>query len=112
MQKKGLAVYPDKRVEEVKVDGLADMQAVVGGLIEPVTLADGSTMYVNEEGRIFGLPFNSIASDVAGLGGAVHVMLQGVVGPVLLLGPLDNLGDHTDLTDQVRVWVRRVAIEA
>lgn len=112
---KGIAIYPDKRVEEITVSGLSDMQAVVDGYIEPITLKDGSTLYVNEEYLYrFGSPdFNSIASDVAGLGGRPEFMLrQPILGPALLVGPVDAEGNDTDVTATARRWVQRVAREA
>lgn len=111
---KGIAIYPDKRVEEVTSSSYKDLQAIVGGLIEPVTLRDGSTMYVNEEYRYVYGPddFNSIATDVCGLGGATHILLQGILGPVVIVGPLDAEGDDTDVTDTAKRWVQRVKREA
>lgn len=115
MTVKGIAIHPDKRVVEVVVNGLADMQAVVGGLIEPVDLANGVTMYVNEEGGYLftAEDVNWIASDVAGLGGRPEFMLrQPILGPVLLLGFDPASGEETDLPEQGRRWVRRVGREA
>lgn len=110
---KGISITPTKVVTEVEVDGLKDYQQIVQGLIQPCTLADGSTMYVNEE-FLFQFTrddFNSIATDVALLG-RHHVGTTGILGPVLIVGPLDADGYDTDITDQARRWVRRVAREA
>jgi len=111
---KGVAVYPDKTVKDVVVQGLGDMQAIVDGNIEAVGLKDGSTMYVDEE-YLYNKQtseINSIAMDVAGLGGMPHLMMQGVLGPVLFLGPVDDEGWDTDVTDKCRGWIRRVGREA
>lgn len=43
---------------------LEELQKFVGGYIEPVYLNDGRIMWVNEEGRLDGLPFNAIAYDM------------------------------------------------
>ena len=116
MSKRAIAIYPDKRLQELDIDDLKDMQAVVQGLIEPVTLRDGSTMYVNEEGLYqFGPEdVNWTAADVAGLGGRPEFMFgrPALLGPVLFVGPVDEEGNDTDVTDTVRRWVRRVAQEA
>jgi hypothetical protein len=45
---------------------LEAMQTAVGGYIEPVRLGDGRIMYVNEEGRLVGLPANEKATQLAG----------------------------------------------
>lgn len=111
---KGMAIYPDKRVSEVEVKELADYQHIVDGWIEAVTLSDGSTMYVNEEYTYkFGPDdFNSIASDVAGLGGRMDLLIYGILGPVVVVGPVDRKGYDTDITKQARQWITRVEREA
>lgn len=108
-----IVITSEKEVSEREIDGLDAMQAIVGGLIEPVTLSDGSTMFVNEEFVYMpDLRFNSIASDVAGLGGRSDLMLRGIAGNVFIVGPVDDDGNDTDVTDKARRWVRRVAREA
>lgn len=111
---KGLVIRPDKSVELVDLDHLAQYQEAVGGFIEPVRLSDGATMYVNEEFRYkFGPDdFNSVASDVAGLGGRPDLMLSGILGPVVIVGPLTRDGYDTDITETARQWVYRVLTEA
>lgn len=109
---RGVIITTDKEVTDTEVEGLKARQDIVGGLIEPVTLSDGSTMWVNEDGIALGLPFNSIATDVCGIGGRPDVMLQGVRGNVLIVGPVDREGSDTDLTDLARRWVTRVHKEA
>lgn len=110
-----LVLTRDKRVIDRTIDGLADMQAIVEGYIEPVRLSDGSTLWVNEEFRLgqFGPgDFNSVASDVAGLGGRPDLMLTGILGNTFLTGPTDPEGNGTDVTDTARRWVERVGNEA
>lgn len=40
-------------------DSLKNMQRIVGGLIEPVRIAEDAAVIVNEEGRINGMPLNA-----------------------------------------------------
>ena len=54
---------------------LGEMQKIVGGWIEVVTLRNGQLMVVNEEGKMIGLPYNQAASILCG---------QPVVGDVLV----------------------------
>jgi hypothetical protein len=114
MTVKAIVIKRDKIIIEQTVDGLREMQSIVEGYIEAVRLKDGSTMWVNKEYRFqFGLgDFNPIASDVAGLGGRQDLMLSGILGDVFITGPPDSEGGETDVTDQARLWVRRVAHEA
>lgn len=108
---KGIKITSDKALSIVEVDGLAGYQAIVGGLIEPVTLNRGAddTLYLNEEGKIIGLPVNSIATDLA-----LNVLQwrDVIVGDVVIVGPLDEEGYDTDIEGPTVRYLRRVAREA
>lgn len=65
---------------------LSEMQSLVGDLIESVDLrwlrrtgqirdGEGDFIIVNEEGLLIGLPFNPVASDIAGRGLVGHAIL-------------------------------------
>lgn len=112
---KALVIRPDKTIEEVIITGYRDLADAIGGYIEPVTLKTGDTMYVDEEYRLknYGAEdFNSIATDVAGLGGRPDLLLHGILGTVVIVGPIDEEGDDTDITAGARRMVKRVAGEA
>ena len=65
---------------------LEALQKAVGGYIETVRLrVDNAVMIVNEEGLLLGLPFNAVASALAG---------QTIVGVALVVG-VDG-GEFTD----------------
>ena len=55
---------------------LAELQGLVGGLIEVVYLEDGKQLIVNEEGVLLDLPLNQTASMLAG---------QPIVGNAVIL---------------------------
>lgn len=115
MTVKAIVIKRDKTLVEREVSGIRDMQSIVEGYIEAVGLSDGSTMWVNEEFRLgqFGpADFNSIASDVAGLGGRLDLTMFGILGDVFITGPADKWGNETDVTEVARGWVKRVANEA
>jgi len=63
------------------------MSDAVGGLIEPVECPNGDWLYVNEEGLLLGLYRNTAAMLVA--------MHPHLVGPAIVVGPLDEEGGHT-----------------
>ncbi len=109
---KGLAIYPDRGYEEVEVKELDDYQGIVGGMIEAVELIGGSTMYVNEEfllGQFGPADHNVLASRVAELGGRPDLNgVPGILGPVLLVGPVDGDGNDTDLGVRMREMVMAV----
>lgn len=117
MSYQGIAIYPDKRVQEVTFDretGLEAKQKIVEGWIEAVALSDGSTMYVNEE---FSYQFtaedvNWMASDIAGVMGRQQFLFNPILGPVVIVGPVDEEGWDTGITEKARKAVERVSREA
>jgi len=66
---------------------LQDMQAAVGGWIEPVDTKD-YTMMVNEDGLLIGLPLNPAASSLTG---------RYIVGNVCMVGLPDSYGNTKKL---------------
>jgi hypothetical protein len=64
----GTIYRTDGRIEHVTVppsgrkDSLPYLQGVVGGLIELVKTFDGRDMWINEEGKLEGLPANANAT--------------------------------------------------
>jgi len=67
----------DGQWEDLPNTDLATLQQAVNGYVELVTLAEDLEMYVNEEGLMFGLPYNAMASMLAGqkiVGNAVFVV--------------------------------------
>ena len=49
------------RVEDIELD-LAEMQDIVGGYIECLSITDRVDMWLNEEGKLIGLPLNMLIS--------------------------------------------------
>jgi hypothetical protein len=95
---------------------LRQLQELVGGLIEAlpipdfVTDADRATAYVNEEGKMVGLPVNWAATDfmVPGVGLAFGDV---IAGPMLLAGFDPRTGTHRDLPPGVAKRARLIASE-
>ena len=104
---------PAKLVDDT-ID-LKYMQGVVGGLIECVAIYEILTdagrkhveadLFVNEEGKLIGLPTNPRATDLAALtiGGWVHDVIK---GDVIVTGQPDNEGRNTDVPQSVINIVR------
>lgn len=64
---------------------LEETQKAVGGYIEVAgTAFDGLVMIVNEEGKLWNLPYNPVATAVKGVGGLPD---DYIVGTVLLVHP-------------------------
>lgn len=77
------------RIDEVESVTLGYLQTQVEGYIEHVHAPHGMSAYVNEEGRLRGLPRNDEAS---------HILGFDVVGNVVFTGGLDPEGEGVGLT--------------
>lgn len=96
-----IVIQPDGHFESISFDNsnVAELQGLVGGYIEAVASSDKAlTFWVNEEGKLKGLPLNVIATlylESVLRGFAAHDVL---VGPVVLTGGADANGDTLGLT--------------
>jgi Domain of unknown function (DUF3846) len=98
--------FSDKPAHQDSLDWL---QGLVGGSIEPVMLdprrAEG---YVNEEGKLVGLPPNPVATRLW----KYHLaeqdydeLLDFVAGGLVIVGPLGEDGETTGLTPEYERWL-------
>ena len=89
-----------KNVVEVDKIDLALLQASVGGYVEAIRLWDfDAVMYVNEEGLLYELPANPLATELA-KGNNVLIDGGGILGDVIITGLIDNEGYELGLTDE------------
>ena len=111
---KGIRIAADKTVTDIELNSLEDYQAAVVGMIEPITLSDGTTMYVNEEYRyqFTNDDVNWMAGDIAASMGSPHFLFDPILGPVVVVGPLDDEGYDTDITAKARRVIKKVGNEA
>lgn len=97
---KALQINTDGTVEIIVNDdkfvGYSTLSGAVGGMIECVTFSDTLTMWVNEEGKMCGLPVNEYATRlfVANFG-----PFDTIVGNAILTGGADDDGETLGLTD-------------
>ncbi len=92
----------DKPITGVQVEKLEDYQAIIGGWIEPVDVHPlGITVYVNEEGLLRQLPFNSRATVLWWYFVPEARQKAMLVGPALVVGLPDRKGDNTDTPTEV-----------
>lgn len=78
---------------------LAYLQGLVGGNIEAITLADGSVMYFNEDGKEMGLRLNGRASTLGYEAGIAP--WDCILGPAVVFGPGDDAGGETSITEEM-----------
>lgn len=87
-----------------KIEGITDeteyqtLSAAVGGMIEIVpSVFENHFLYLNEEGKLFGMEVNQKATVLAhGLS-----IFDMIVGDAVLVGPLDEEGNHESVEDSV-----------
>lgn len=92
---------PDQNLEIREITGLKDLQQAVDGWIEAVDIPQfGVTIYVNEEGLVRRLPFNSRASFLwwHHEPRSRRAML---VGDVIMVGLRDEINDYADVPSEV-----------
>jgi len=81
---------------------LPEYQRIIGGLIEHVALeTPPAAMYVNEEGKIHGLPLNRRATLLLWMHNPAFRYADIVVGDALLTGPADGHGYDTNVPDEL-----------
>jgi hypothetical protein len=87
-------------VEDITPD-LDTLQSLVGGYIEAAPTDGSVTVYVNEEGKVTGLPVNPEATR---LYYKLAPFMEGhdiLVGTVVILGPVDDEGEETEVPASV-----------
>ena len=95
-------VTVDGRVRVIDLDTvdseLATLQDAVGGWIQAVDVVGDMSIYLNEEGKILGLPINPVATSYFdATWGAGHDVIN---GDVVFTGLPDSKGDTTGLTPE------------
>jgi hypothetical protein len=85
---------------------LSRMQGLVGGLIQPVSLEGGITLWCNEEGRLMGLPYNRMVVDSWGNSWKIY-------GPFFICSSVaegeEEEGEAIGLTiPQAAAWLNRI----
>ena len=79
---------------------LKDMQAMVGGYIECLHVGNGVDMWLNDEGKLYGLPVNLV------LGSPEREILDTIQGDVFFAS-CDDEGTTIGLTDEQVNWVKQ-----
>jgi hypothetical protein len=108
---------PITELELRRPDSLRQLQEAVGGYIEAVDLpefirdSERATCYVNEEGKLTGLPFNGRATDllVPGVG-----LFWGdyIAGPMVVCGFNPETGGNTSIPPGVERRIRLIERES
>lgn len=90
------------RQDEIGASNLADYQRLVNGTIEHVALArPPASMYVNEEGKLEGLPINRRATLLLWMHNPAFRYADVVAGDALVTGPADGNGYDTSVSEEL-----------
>lgn len=82
-----------------KVGELEELQKLVGGYIEGITLGDtGQFFYVNEDGIEMGLPRNDVATKLCSDHKVGLSFDDFIKGTMVIVGPSDGNGENTDVS--------------
>jgi len=97
-RKIAVVIKTDNTVEviDIEKDTLAQLQKGVGGYVQAIDLSADVSMWLNEEGKLIGLPHNTLGQkhwDKAFGPGTDTVM-----GDIVLTGGVDGEGDTIGLT--------------
>lgn len=109
---RALTIACDGQIEVVDAEAndYRWLRGIVGGNIEAVDLEPDVTLYLNEEGKLVGLPLNPLASRLAHHHGAIYSD-DDVRGPVAIVGFDRSTGDSVELPEQVAVEAVRVMLD-
>jgi hypothetical protein len=107
---KVLTMTTDQKIFGELLNGsLEDLQRVVGGWVQAVQLSDTITLWINEEGKLDGLPFNHNATLVW-----EHFFGKGtdiVVGNAFFTGGVDKDGNSEDISESDFFMLKRLAVD-
>jgi hypothetical protein len=74
---------PSMWIAATKPPTLADLQGAVGGYVETVDFGDGCLGWLNEEGKLDGLPINRVATELCRLHQAI-ALDDYIAGPMVI----------------------------
>lgn len=107
---KAIVVHPTDEPRVIELENgndLGELQTLVGGYIDCVYSEDRRiTFFVNDEGRIEGLPLNHLATGAWWNFNTTipRVPDAQIVGTVVITGPADEDGESTSVGDEVREY--------
>lgn len=108
---RALVIPAEGEIEVRDVDGLAAIQELVGGFIEGVQFERiPGVGFINEEGKLHGLPPNFLATLLCG---AKIFPSDYIAGTLVVFGGYDAEGNETAVTDETVEYVNTiVALDA
>ena len=103
--KLALAIHTDGEVSTFSLpdDELAALQGIVGGWVQCIDLEPTISMWLNDEGKLIGLPHNPVAQELwdRRFGPGTDM----IVGNVVITGGTDENGDTVGLHEDTCRWL-------
>lgn len=105
---KAILVQTNGKVDLIDKDWTYhEIVEAVGGTIDAVSFGENDYFaFINDEGKLLGLPENEIATSVWYESGARVMLGDYLAGNVLFFGETDENGDNTDVPSDL--WIRIV----
>ena len=104
-----LLVSPDGVAKMVKYNGYKGMKALFnGGYVEAIRFGPTCIAMCDEDGKMKGLARNEVATMLTTLVGTPLIGHDYLVGPVLIVGPVDQYGDETDVPVDMLLTISRI----
>jgi hypothetical protein len=97
---KAILIPVEGEVVLVEQNGLDDLQKFVEGDIESVPYRQDASCYINDQGKLHGMPINRNATAL------LRKILRPddvIVGPMIIVGFDESTGDDLDIPDRLRV---------
>jgi hypothetical protein len=100
-------VIPDDQSEPIRLEQLDEhdldsYQRLVGGSIEIINLErPASTLYLNDEGKLLGLPLNQRATALLWTHNSAFRGQDVIMGPAFIVGPPDEEGHDEDVPPEL-----------
>lgn len=104
-----ITVSGDKREVDLGEDSYSVLSDAVGGYIECVELNPGLSLWVNEEGKLIGLPTNQVATRIWDTVFGFNTDI--IKGDVILTGGADSEGNTLGLSDEMVALVEKLTPE-
>ena len=103
-----LVITTNGEIKTLDNTGLQALQSAVGGWVQAIDLANDLTIWVNEEGKLIGLPHNQTAQKLWDK--TFWVGSDFVVGDVVLTGGTGEEGETLPLGDDTAQRVRKILV--
>jgi hypothetical protein len=96
---KAVLLRADGTASRIEIKSGEDINKAVGGWLEVINFQGNVFVYINEEGKLLGLPLNNRATGLAYSRNIGLIPGDVIVGNVVFVGPADNDGNDTDVPE-------------